>query len=256
MALQNLVQTKSTSLIIQQRQYASAAATASAQSSLMAASVKPLSTYMVNQHHVLDQLQHHQQPQQMLKAGTSKQCRHPGCSTRPVYNIKGETRGLYCRMHKGPAMINVQATVCQFEGCRTQSYFNQEGASGGRYCRAHRLPGMVDVVNRRCLSSGCKKFPLFNTAGESQGVFCSAHKETFMVNVVTNLCEHDGCSKQPVFNVRGMSKGRFAALIESPAWWTLPTGNAFTAPATRFQSSTEQGRRQDSTAALTSYPIW
>ena len=39
-------------------------------------------------------------------------CRDEGCMKIPIYNHKGEKRGLYCSIHKKPGMINVKNKQC------------------------------------------------------------------------------------------------------------------------------------------------
>jgi hypothetical protein len=47
----------------------------------------------------------------------NKKCEHPGCSTRPSYNVEGETNGRFCFDHKLDKMINVISPRCKTELC-------------------------------------------------------------------------------------------------------------------------------------------
>ena len=44
----------------------------------------------------------------------SKTCIFENCKTRPNYNIKGETKALYCLSHKTENMVDVRNKKCIF----------------------------------------------------------------------------------------------------------------------------------------------
>ena len=44
-------------------------------------------------------------------------CIETGCLTQPVFNFSGETKGIYCNIHKKTNMINVVSKTCLEVGC-------------------------------------------------------------------------------------------------------------------------------------------
>ena len=51
---------------------------------------------------------------------------------------------------------------CKFKDCKTIPNYNIKGESKGIYCSLHKLDGMVDVKNKKCIHTGCEKQPNFN----------------------------------------------------------------------------------------------
>ena len=49
------------------------------------------------------------------------------CNKRPSFNVKGETKPLYCFDHRLVDMINVITKTCIYDGCTTQSCYNFAG---------------------------------------------------------------------------------------------------------------------------------
>ena len=128
-------------------------------------------------------------------------CIHPGCKTRPTFNVSGETKGLYCSAHKLQGMVDVKNVRCNHEMCNKQPVFNVSGRTKGLYCLAHKLQGMVDVVSKCCVE--CNKQPVFNLQGNKKALYCSEHKKNGMIDVINKRCIHEGCNKRPLFNVFG-----------------------------------------------------
>jgi len=85
----------------------------------------------------------------------SKRCEHEGCTSQPVFNTEGATRGRFCKPHALPGMVDVKNKRCEHEGCTSQPVFNTEGATRGRFCKTHALLGMVNVVSKRCATPNC-----------------------------------------------------------------------------------------------------
>ena len=54
-------------------------------------------------------------------------CYYKECKTQSNYNYEGETKALYCLLHKLENMVNVKKKPCIYEGCKTQSTYNYEG---------------------------------------------------------------------------------------------------------------------------------
>jgi hypothetical protein len=50
----------------------------------------------------------------------SKTCLNEGCKTQPVFNVEGESKALYCSIHKKEGMVNVKSKTCLNEWCSTQ----------------------------------------------------------------------------------------------------------------------------------------
>ena len=84
-----------------------------------------------------------------------KTCKQEGCKTRPNFNHEGETKGLYCSIHKLDGMVDVKHKTCKQEGCKTQPIFNHEGETKGLYCSIHSLEGMVNVKDKTCKANFC-----------------------------------------------------------------------------------------------------
>ena len=92
---------------------------------------------------------------------------------------------------------------CKYDGCTSYPVFNVSGETKGRFCSQHKEVGMVDVKNKRCEYDGCTSRPVFNVSGETKGRFCSGHKEVGMVDVKNKRCEHDGCTSRPSYGYPG-----------------------------------------------------
>jgi hypothetical protein len=90
-------------------------------------------------------------------------------------------------------MVNVKDKTCKQEGCKTRPNFNHEGETKGLYCSIHKLDGMVDVRNNTCKQEGCKTQPIFNHEGETKGLYCSIHSLEGMVNVKDKTCKANFC---------------------------------------------------------------
>ena len=123
-------------------------------------------------------------------------CIHEGCKIIPVYNYKGETKGLYCSSHKLEGMVDIIHKTCIHEGCKIQPVFNKEGETKALYCSSHKLEGMVNVVSNTCIHEGCKIQPVFNKEGSTKPLYCSTHKLEGMVNIKDKKCKSYLCSTQ------------------------------------------------------------
>ena len=121
-------------------------------------------------------------------------CQEKGCKTRPNFNILGESKGIYCGLHKKDGMVDVKHPKCIYKGCKTRPVFNISGESKGIYCSDHKQDDMVDVKSPKCIHEGCTKIPNFNTTGASKGIYCSDHKQDDMVDVKSPKCKTHLCS--------------------------------------------------------------
>ncbi len=123
------------------------------------------------------------------------------CDKRPSFNIRGSKRGIYCKDHAKPDMIDVHHKKCL--DCDKIPTFNIRGSKRGIYCKDHAKPDMIDVINKICLD--CDTQPLFNIRGSKRGIYCKDHAKPDMIDVVSKTCLD--CDKQPIFNIRGSKRG-------------------------------------------------
>jgi ferredoxin-like protein FixX len=133
----------------------------------------------------------------------SKRCIE--CDVIATFNIVGEKNGLYCAKHKIDGMIDVKNKACIYEGCSTRPSYNFSEKKAGIYCVKHKLSGMIDVQHRKCIECGI--LPSFNLKGNKIPLYCLTHKHEGMVNVVNKTCLE--CDKQATFNNVGQKKGLY-----------------------------------------------
>jgi hypothetical protein len=132
-------------------------------------------------------------------------CVECDCKKIPIFNLEGETKGVYCNTHKKDGMIDVKHKRCL--DCKKRPNFNLEGETKGIYCADHKKDGMIDVVNKRCLD--CKKLPSCNFENETKPLYCADHKKDGMIDVVNKRCLD--CKKQPNYNYESQTKGVYCA---------------------------------------------
>ena len=142
----------------------------------------------------------------------NKTCTQPGCKTRPYYNKEGETIPLYCSVHKKDNMVDVNHKTCIYIDCRKIPNFNKEGETKGIYCSVHKLDGMIDVKHKTCIYTGCKLRPSYNKEGETKALYCSVHKEDYMVDVKNKTCIYTGCKTLPSYNKEGETKPLYCSV--------------------------------------------
>ena len=100
-------------------------------------------------------------------------CKNEGCKTRPNYNVEGETKALYCSVHKKEEMVNVKDKTCIYEGCKTRPNYNVEGETKALYCSVHKKEEMVDVINKTCKTYLCYK--IVKEKYDGYCLFCYMH---------------------------------------------------------------------------------
>ena len=115
------------------------------------------------------------------------------CNKRPSFNVKGETKPLYCFDHKLVDMINVINKTCIYDGCSTRPSYNLAGEKRGIYCVTHKLVDMIDVIHKSCIYDGCSTQPSYNFAGEKLGIYCVTHRLVDMINVKSKSCKSEWC---------------------------------------------------------------
>jgi hypothetical protein len=131
---------------------------------------------------------------EIIKVKKQQCCIHPNCKTQPCFNVEGETKALYCSVHKLDGMIDVKHKTCIHINCKTRPGFNVEGETKALYCLLHKLDGMVDIKSKTCIHINCKTQPVFNVEGEPIALYCSIHKLEGMVNVKSKTCKTHLCS--------------------------------------------------------------
>jgi hypothetical protein len=136
----------------------------------------------------------------------NKTCIHENCKTRASYNFENESKPLYCVTHKLDGMIDVKHKTCIHENCKTRPYYNFENESKPLYCFTHKLDGMIDVKHKTCIHANCKIQPSYNFENESKPLYCSIHKLDGMINVVNKTCIHENCKTRPSYNFENESK--------------------------------------------------
>jgi hypothetical protein len=137
-------------------------------------------------------------------------CADKMCINYPVYNYKGNVKGLYCYLHKLEEMINVVVRCCNFEGtCTNRARFNFYGMSP-ILCGDHCVDGMINVTTKKCKHDFCTKAPLYNYEYLKSGIYCRDHKHDGMVCVHDRkICKVVGCKKQAYFAVDGSKHGDY-----------------------------------------------
>jgi len=133
---------------------------------------------------------------------TPRLCKHMGCNKHPIYNAKGEKKGIYCKDHKKEQMVCVVLKKCIEDGCEITGKFNTKGLKKGLYCKAHKKEGMIDVLAKSCIEKDCDQRATFNKQGEKPK-FCGLHKKKDMVDVRHKRCLEDGCDKEPSYGKAG-----------------------------------------------------
>jgi hypothetical protein len=140
-----------------------------------------------------------------------KSCIYPNCKTRPNYNIEKETKALYCATHKLEGMINIKNKTCIHPNCKTRPNYNIEGEMKPLYCATHKLEGMINVKSKSCIYPNCKTIPVYNVEGEFKPLYCATHKLEGMINVISKRCIHSNCKVIPLYNIEGETKALYCA---------------------------------------------
>ena len=123
-------------------------------------------------------------------------CLEDGCKITPHFNFEGETKRLYCSIHKKQDMINIGKHTCLEVGCKVTPSFNFEGETKRLYCTRHKKNNMINLDKPICLEDGCKITSHFNFEGETKRLYCSIHKKNNMMNVNKKTCKSEWCDTQ------------------------------------------------------------
>ena len=132
----------------------------------------------------------------------SRKCLENGCNLQPVFNFKGEKKGIYCGSHKKEGMINLIAKICIAEGCTIQACYNFPGEKW-EYCATHKSEGMICVKGKKCEYNGCTTCPFYGLKGTNKATHCGHHKSDQMIDLVTKKCRHDNCQKRACYSFEG-----------------------------------------------------
>ena len=65
-------------------------------------------------------------------------CKIEGCKTIPIYNVEGETKALYCSVHKLEGMVDVKHKTCKTHLCSTRVQEKYDGYC--LFCYMHLFP--------------------------------------------------------------------------------------------------------------------
>ena len=141
-------------------------------------------------------------------------CKETNCKTRPTYNVEGQTKALYCSLHKLNGMIDVKHKTCEYPDCKTRPTYNVEGQKA-LYCSLHKSENMIDVVSKTCEYPDCKTRPSYNVEGQTKALYCSLHKLNGMVDVVSKTCIHPNCKTRPSYNVEGQTNALYCSKHKS-----------------------------------------
>jgi hypothetical protein len=85
------------------------------------------------------------------------------CTKQAFFGYAG-FKPYFCTTHKEKGMIDVKHKRCQC-GKSTKPVFNLSGESTAKYCATCKKDGMVDVINKRCKCGQSQ--PFFNLPGEN-----------------------------------------------------------------------------------------
>lgn len=123
-------------------------------------------------------------------------CIYERCKLHPSFNIKTESKALYCSLHKLEGMVDIKHPKCIYKDCISRPSFNLEGNTKAIYCKEHKNDGMIDIISKRCIYEGCIKRPCFNLQNESSALYCNTHKLSNMIDIMnknkkckTHLCQ-------------------------------------------------------------------
>jgi len=59
--------------------------------------------------------------------------------------------------------------MCIEGECKTQPIYNTVGETKGIYCSIHKKDGMINIKDKKCIHPECKKIPSYNIRGEKKG---------------------------------------------------------------------------------------
>ena len=136
-----------------------------------------------------------------------KYCIEENCNKSPGYNFEGNTKRLYCKLHKIDGMVDVKTKKCIEDNCKKQPCCNFENESKAIYCSDHKKENMINVISNRCQNAVCSKLATYGYEALSKRVSCLEHKTKDMIDLVHKKCHEVYCDKRPNYNFEDMSIG-------------------------------------------------
>ena len=123
-------------------------------------------------------------------------------TTRPNYNIKGETKATHCAKCKTPDMINVKDPMCI--KCEiTIPNYNIKGETKATHCAKCKTPDMIDIKHPMCIKCEITQ-PNYNIKGEKKATHCAKCKTPDMIDIKNPMCIKCEIT-QPNYNLFGKS---------------------------------------------------
>ena len=118
------------------------------------------------------------------------------------FNLPGESKGIYCSIHKKPNMVDVLNKKCQESGCKKRPCFNAPSETMGIYCKIHKKPNMVDFQHKKCHGPDC---PTQASYGKLFGpkIHCAKHKSQNEYRDNHPKCSASGCLELPLYTDKG-----------------------------------------------------
>ena len=58
--------------------------------------------------------------------------------------------------------------MCIYDCCKKTPFYNNYGESKAIYCSIHKLEGMVNIASKKCIHDGCRVQPSYNNIGEKK----------------------------------------------------------------------------------------
>ncbi len=116
-----------------------------------------------------------------------KKCMIDDCNTRSSYGDT-TNKLYYCNIHNTnnyPKLIS-EYHKCKEKDCNLKACFNLQSETKGLYCKNHKKPDMIDVIHLKCIVCH-KKRPSFNYITE-RALYCKDCKKNNMVNVSFPKC--------------------------------------------------------------------
>ena len=112
----------------------------------------------------------------------NKRCEHPGCDSRPTFDIKGG-KGRFCVTHKTAEMVDVKSKRCEHPGCNIRASYGKPGHPRS-HCFQHREKGMIRRPNATCKK--CKELAIWGKNWIPK--HCETHKTADEDNLVEQPC--------------------------------------------------------------------
>lgn len=133
-----------------------------------------------------------------------KYCQEEGCGLTASFGFKNKPAS-YCSVHKHNGMIYKGKGICEHEDCNNPSDYAYLDERTARYCKEHKKPSMIRIqaIRERCTKKPCSKLSTYGYPNQ-KATRCKDHFEPGMIR--KKSCKHENCNKIPHFNFPG-SKG-------------------------------------------------